>query len=129
MRAVLSVVSSFAFCLFTFALPARLAVAAAASAAAVAAALDAGPRLVNGQRATAELFAVELLDGRCRSFGRRHLDEAEAARATRVAVFDDRRVLDLSGLREHLAQLVAGRAEVKVPDVKSRAHLSVVLFQ
>src|SRR3712207_7752074 len=26
-------------------------------------------------------------------------------------------------LREYLAQLVAGRAEVKVPDVKSRAHL------
>src|SRR5438067_2508584 len=125
MRAIVYALFSFAFCLFTFALPARLAVAASAVA---ASALDAGPRLVDGQRATAELLAVELLDGRRRAFWRRHLDEAEAARAARVAVFDDRRVLDLAGLREHLAQFVAGRAEVKVPDVKFRAHFSVVLF-
>jgi hypothetical protein len=104
---------------------AAAATTATAAVAATAAALDAGPGLVDGQRATAELLAVELLDGRGGPLGCHHLDEAEAARAARVAVFDHRCVFDLARLREQLAQFVARRAEVKVPDVKSRAHLSL----
>src|SRR5215211_814400 len=95
------------YCLLsTVSSPARLALApsssssvsAAAVTAAAAAAVFTRTRLVDGQRAAAELPAVELFDGRGRALGRRHLDEAEAARAPGVAVFDHRGVLDLAGL-------------------------------
>src|ERR687884_138745 len=76
-------------------LPSRLAVAAAAATAtAAAAAVTAGPGLVDRQVAAAELLAVELLDGGLALLARRHLDEAEAARAARVAILDDVSRLD-----------------------------------
>src|SRR5205085_917111 len=99
-------------------LPARLAVAAAAvaaatsAAAATAAAAEAAaataawptvfarPGFVDGQGATAQFLAVELCDGGLRLLLRGHLDEAEAARAARVAILDDRSRLDRAGLRE-----------------------------
>src|ERR687883_22770 len=89
-------------------LPARTAAAvAAAAAAATAAAVFAGLRLVDGQRAPADFPAVELRDGGLTLLLGRHLDEAEAARAARVAVFDDRRRLDRTGLREQFLQVAA----------------------
>src|SRR5712691_7824972 len=47
------------------------------------------PRFIHGQIASAELFAVELLDRRGCFFRRGHLDKAKAARATRHPIFHD----------------------------------------
>src|ERR1043165_1023789 len=94
----------------------RLPAAAAAIAAAVAASAEAAAstaatarpailartRLVDRQAATVQVFAVELLNGGLALFLRRHLDEAEAARAARVAVFDHVGRLDRAGLREQV---------------------------
>src|SRR2546423_777583 len=94
--------------------------AAEASAASAAArpAVFARPGLVDGQGATAQLLAVELCDGRLALFLRGHLDEAEAARAARVAILDDRGRLDRTGLREQFAQVFARSLEREIPDVK-----------
>jgi hypothetical protein len=110
---------TFAFYLFTFVLnlPARFAFAATAATATVAAttaaatSVAAAPatttaaaavcsrlRFVDGQSTAAEVFAVELFDGRRRAFRRRHFDEAEAARAARVTIFDHGRRLDFASL-------------------------------
>src|SRR4051812_3149093 len=101
------------FCIFNFELPPRLAVVAPAAAAtavaaavavttsapsAVAAAPAAAARpavglrlgLVDGEVTAVHVFAVELLDGRLCVLGRRHLDEAEAARAPGLAILYDR---------------------------------------
>src|SRR5205085_5233211 len=127
-------------------LPARLAVAAAAvaaatsAAAAVTAAAEASAasaaawpsvfaraRLVDGQGATAQFLAVELCDGGLALLLRGHLDEAEAARAARVAILDDRSRLDRTGLREQFAQVFAGSLEREIPDVKFNGHVFVPL--
>src|SRR5919107_1616013 len=111
------------------ALPAGRAGSAAApeAAATAAAAILAGPRLVDRQVAAAELLAVELRDGRLALFARRHLDEAEAARAARVAILDDRGRLDVAGLREQVAEVFARSLERKVADVKFNGHSDVPL--
>ncbi len=130
----------FAFLLLPSVLPAGFAVASTAPAAiaatvlvtpaavaAAAAAVGARARFVDRDVAPVELRAVELLDGRRRALGRSHLDKAEAARAARVAILDDRGRRDLARLREQLAQFLARRAEIEVSDVKSHAHLFTFL--
>src|SRR5262249_11679367 len=68
---------------------AAAATTAAAATAAAAAAATALLRLVDLEVAPVELLPVPIGDRRLRLFSRRHLDEAEAARPTRVAVGHD----------------------------------------
>src|SRR5919197_1222866 len=77
--------------------------------------------------AAVQVSPVELRDGRLALFLRGHLDEAEAARAARVAVLDDAGRLDRARLREQLLQIVARSLEREVPDVKFDGHLCVYL--
>jgi hypothetical protein len=57
--------------------------------AAASAAIFTRARFVDVQSAAIDFLAVELLDGSFALFFGRHLDEAEAARASRLSVFDD----------------------------------------
>src|SRR5205823_7024576 len=79
-------------------------------------------RLVDGQIAPAVLLAVELLDGALAVFLRSHLDEAEAARAARLAVGHDRSGLHFARLAEQLLQVFARGLEIQVADEKSNGH-------
>ncbi len=72
--------------------------ATTAATAASSAAIFARACFVDVQITAIDFFAVELLDGSFALFLARHLDEAEAARASRLTVFDDRSGLDRSGL-------------------------------
>ena len=56
-----------------------------------AAAIFARFRFVDVQAATVDFLAVKLGNGCLAFFFARHFDEAEAARTSRLAVFDDRR--------------------------------------
>ncbi len=56
-------------------------------------------RLVDAKHPAVELLAVELLECLLRTFGRRHLDEGEAARSAGLAVHDDGHAGDLSAIR------------------------------
>src|SRR5712692_9446196 len=76
------------------------------------------------QRAAAEGMAVELSDRRLGRLGRRHLDEAEAARLARVPIGHDRDVLDALELAEELAQRFGRGADGKAADEKLRHELS-----
>src|ERR1700741_1460696 len=75
-----------------------------AAAAAVAAAAAALLGLVDPQRASTQLLAIQVLDG-ARRVGARHLDEPEATRPAGVAVGDEAYGLDGAVLREQLADL------------------------
>src|SRR5689334_21865313 len=88
--------------------------AAAAAVTASAALLS----LVDAQRATAELLAIEILDG-ARCVGARHLDEAETARAAGVAIGDDAHRLDGAMLCEQLTDLGVGSRKRQVAHVNS----------
>src|SRR5262249_45214526 len=96
------------------AIPTAPAAPAGAAAAPAAAAAGAAPvaavlRLVHAQRALAELAAVQLRD-RVLGVVVVHLDEAEAPRAARLAVHDDRRRVHLAEAREQVLQVrVSGR--------------------
>src|ERR1044071_7680699 len=78
---------------------------------------------VDGQVTAVEVVTVELSDGGLALFLRRHLDEAEAARAARVAILDDRGRLDRTGLREVLTKILARSLEREVADVKFHRHV------
>src|SRR5688500_15637029 len=84
---------------------AAAAVTAVATAAATAATIFARARDVHLEVATVEGLAVELLDRCLRLFGGAHLDEAEAARAPRVAIGDDGRAVHRAERREQLRQV------------------------
>src|ERR1700759_5286033 len=71
---------------------------------------------VDGQATTVEIVAVEPSDGGLALFFRGHLDEAEAARAPRVAVFDDVGRLDRARLRETLTEIFARSLEREIAD-------------
>src|SRR5437763_13357267 len=83
---------------------------------------------VDGQVPAVEVVAVKSSDGGLALFLRRHLDEAEAARAARVAVFDDRRRLDRAGLREMLAEIFARSLVREITDVEFHGHVCVPLL-
>src|SRR3989441_2675190 len=74
------------------------------------------------QRAPVEFLAVELLDGRIGLLGRRHLHEAESARAPGVTVHDDRGRLDGADLGEDLAQPLVRRREGQTADEELLCH-------
>lgn len=110
--------------------------AAAAEAAATTAAAEATAaafltrlRLVDAQRTTIEVGAVHRLDRGLRVRVVRHLDEREAARATRVTIEHD---LDLGHLTaigaECRTQDVLGGLKGEVANVQSRTHRSDDLF-
>src|SRR6266705_2099513 len=54
--------------------------------------------------------------------GRRHLDEAESARAPGLAIHDDRRRLDDTSLGEHLAQPRIRRRKSQTSDEELLCH-------
>src|SRR5882762_6773289 len=102
-----------------------LVAAAAPIAAAVPAALAAGaPGLgdLDLQRPAVHFLTVELLDRRVRVFGRRHLDEAEPARAARALLHHDRRGLDLARLGEHFSKTIARRRKRQASDEQFVRH-------
>src|SRR5947209_5569358 len=83
---------------------------------------------VDGQVPAVEVVAVKSSDGGLALLLRGHLDEAEAARAARVAVFHDRRRLDRAGLREMLTEIFARSLVREITDVKFHRHLCVPLL-
>jgi len=98
------------------------AVTAAASLSAAGTAIGARARFIHSQVTTAELFAVKLINCGGRLIGRSHLDKAKASRATRHAIFDHLRRLDIAYLRKVISQVITGSLERKVPDIKSCSH-------
>jgi hypothetical protein len=74
--------------------------APAAAAATAAATFFPWPSFVDRQRAAVVLFQVQSFNGGCRFGIGRHLDEAEAFAATRVAVHDYLSALDAAKFRE-----------------------------
>src|SRR2546428_7643620 len=74
------------------------------------------------QRPAVHFLTVELLDRGLRLFGRRHLDETEAARATGALLHHDRRRLNAARLCEHLAETLARRRKGQTPDEQFVRH-------
>src|SRR5439155_9696776 len=74
------------------------------------------------QRPAVHFLTVELLDRRVRIFGRRHLDEAEPARAAGLLLHHDRRGLDPARLREHFAKTFTRRRERQASDEQFVRH-------
>jgi hypothetical protein len=103
------------------------AVSAATTAVAVVArpTIGARPRFVHRQVATFEVFPVELFDGRGGFFGRGHFDEAKASRTPGHAVLDYLRRFNVAGLREMFSQIIAGRLEGEVSDIKFCSHFLI----
>ena len=73
---------------------------------------------VHFQLASLELFSVQFRDRVFAVFLRRHFDEAETARAARVAVFDDRRRFHRSDGRKKLFKCGVVRVEREISYVK-----------
>src|SRR5262249_38784158 len=68
-----------------------------------------GLRRLHRQPPSVQLLATELFDRCVGPFGRRHLDEAKAARAAGLAVGHDRRRLNGTDRSKYLAKPLAGR--------------------
>src|SRR3990170_1110222 len=79
-------------------------------------------RLTDVDLPAADLAAVQLRDGLAGLARRAHLDEAEAARPSGLAVGDDARRLARSHLREQRFEVRAGGVEGKVADEYLLAH-------
>src|SRR3954465_10982692 len=103
-----------------------IAAATAASPSATSAATDPAfgfrPGFVHDERATLHLVLVELGNGLLRVVVVRHLDEGEAARATRCHVPHHPDVVDFAGPAKQLGELIFGGRVGEVPDVESPAH-------
>src|SRR5579885_451338 len=80
------------------------------------------PRLAHVDLATGEVPAVQRRDRLVGLARRGHLDEAEAARATRVAVRDDRRRFARPVFREERFEVRTGGVEREVSDEELLAH-------
>jgi len=100
------------------------AAAATAAAAAVAATRAVFTRtgLVDDDGAAFEGLAIHAVDGSLRFRVRAHLDEAEALRATRIAVHHDLGGRDGSELRKCLLKRIVAHGIRKVADVKFVSH-------
>ena len=85
-------------------------------------------RGVHAQCASAELIAIELLNGRGRIFVVRVLDECEAARTAALAVHRQEHVADFTNLREQVLHFRARRVEIEVPYKHFRRHQSVTFY-
>ena len=77
---------------------------------------------IDPQRATAYLMAVELLDSVRAFFTRRHFDEAEAARATCFAIFNQGYAFDRARLREQCLQFIARCLKREISNIKFHRH-------
>src|ERR1700739_2139337 len=75
--------------------------------------------LVDPQRASTQLLAIQVLDG-ARRVGARHLDEPEATRPAGVAVGDEAYGLDGAVLSEQLADLGVSGGERQVAHIDLR---------
>src|SRR5262249_11285960 len=73
-------------------------------------------RLADVDLSATDIATVQLGDRLARLARRAHLDEPEAARATAVAVGDDRRRFDRSGRGEQLLEILPGGREREVSD-------------
>src|SRR5262245_10821942 len=69
-----------------------------------------------------QLLAVELFDRRLGLFGRRHLDEAETARAPGLPVHYDCRRLNCTGLGEDVAEPLVRRRKRQASDGELLCH-------
>jgi hypothetical protein len=81
------------------------------------AALFSRPRFVDAQRASADVFTVELRNGRFGFALVRHLDEAEAARAARLAIHEDLDGRNFTKRTESIAKLVFAHAIRQIANV------------
>src|SRR3990172_2183694 len=79
-------------------------------------------RRLHPERPAVHGLAIELLDRVGGLLGRRHLDEAESARATRVTIHHHCGGFDPAGRREHLTQPIVRRGEGKASDIKFMRH-------
>src|SRR5262249_53099937 len=93
--------------------------AAAAVTATAAAATTTLLSLVDAERATAQVLAIEVLDG-ARGIRAGHFHEAEAARTTRVPIGDQAHGLHGAVLREQLTHLGIGRGKRQVANIDLR---------
>lgn len=99
--------------------------AAAEAAATTAATLLAGTRLVDRQVTAVDVLAVERLDRGAGLVVILHLDEAEAAGTTRLAIHDQRRGEHLAVGLEELAETGLRRIERQIADVE--LHFAIYL--
>src|SRR6516162_10910004 len=83
--------------------------------------------LVNPKRTAFEVLAVQCLHG-AGSISVRHFDKAEAARAPRVAIGDQRNLFDASMRREQSAHTLLSCRERKVSDVEF-AHWTLLTIE
>jgi hypothetical protein len=92
------------------------------AAAATAATLFTRTSLVDRQRPTAVLLAIERGNRRVRLGIARHFDESETFAPARLAIVDDLRARDLTMLTEQLFEFRAIHFVAQVPDVKLLTH-------
>src|SRR3970040_167977 len=92
------------------------------AAAAAAPACARTSRQLDLERPAVHSLAIELLDRIGGLLGRRHLDEAESARPTRVTIHYDCGGFDPAGHREHLAQPIVRRGAGQASDIKFMRH-------
>ena len=107
--------------------PAPILVTAAAAAPATPAssaisALLAWPRFIHAQRASLDLFAVQLRDRILRVRIRGHRHERESAGLARELVLHQKHLGYCAGLRKHVLQLQFSRRERKVAYIQSISH-------
>src|SRR5688572_14802710 len=81
------------------------------------AALLSWPRFVDAQRTPAEIFTVELRNGRFGFARVRHLDEAETARPARLAIHEDLDGRNFTKRTEGIAKLVFAHAIGQIANV------------
>jgi hypothetical protein len=98
------------------------ATAAAATTEGTAGAFLLGTSFVNGESATTEVDAIELLSGHLGLFGRAESNERETAGAAGHFVHGDVNVSDVTELNESRAELVFGGFEGHVANVEFGTH-------
>src|ERR671939_410693 len=98
------------------------ATAIAAEAATASPAIFARACFIDVQVTTTQIRTIKLLDGFLALLLGSHFNEAEAARAARLAILNHSGRLDRPGLREELLQIIARSLEREVADVKFHRH-------
>ena len=85
--------------------------------------LFAGPRDVDGNGASAQIFAVQGVDGFLRLLGRAHGHEAESARPTRGTIHHQVGFHHRAVRRKGILKIVFRNVETKVPYKQFCTHL------
>src|SRR5207247_11086387 len=88
----------------------------------------AGRGLLHPELTAVQVLAVELRDRLIGLFRRGHLHEAEAARATRIAVGHDGSRFDLAGRREHFAKPLRRCGKREPADEQLLRHGATILM-